>query len=192
MPRQTPDLEVFEGVVSRTNNKGFQLNEYGADWFNVSQYADPMPSIPPVGAYVVCGVDSKGFVYTTEYDGQPAQGQNRRPGQGQQNRPGGQRPGGGQPAQSRQQPAQAAERAAAAQMAQPADSLPNDWRVRIMSAEIAVSFSAGRTDVKSTDVLRVAQLIEGYVRTGKIPDVRTQGQPPANRPAQQQPEQPPD
>jgi hypothetical protein len=58
-------LEYVEGVVLRSNERGFTLRGREG-WLNVSRYANPAPPIPGEGATVRVGLDNSGFVRTVD------------------------------------------------------------------------------------------------------------------------------
>jgi hypothetical protein len=54
---------TIEGVVSRTNDHGFQLAGRD-DWMNLSKFAQPTPLLPRKGMRVEVGLDQSGYVRT--------------------------------------------------------------------------------------------------------------------------------
>lgn len=179
---QRPSLEDFEGRVVKTNDKGFQLEEYPGDWFNISQYADPKPRVPKEGYDVIVGVDKKGFVYTVSYLGDAPEEDRRvrRPGgsQGPQQSQQSERPPQNQSPQGQQRPPQQQSAPAAPN---PTD-LPLAMRTRALGIQFAVEFSAGRTDVNSVAVITVADIFDTYIRTGQKPVIRQNNPNPPEQP----------
>lgn len=167
------DQDVLTGRVTRTSDKnsgGFQLEEYGGEWFNISRYAKNV-EMPENGDEIEAELDNQGYVRTlrvTSGGRRPIRnGSARTPVNGQRSngdRPGqrfatGQRSGGND------------------QDGPPLANAPTPGRsmdpvaVRLECLREAVRFSAGRTDVKSVDVLKVANLNAAWVLTGKLPDM---------------------
>lgn len=67
-----PIIDTIEGTVTRTNDKGFVLA--GREpWVNISQYAKPLPAVPPIGSIVRVGLDKAGFARSVEIIGGNAQ-----------------------------------------------------------------------------------------------------------------------
>lgn len=58
-------LEYVEGIVARTNERGFTLRGREG-WLNLSRYASPAPVVPPEGTTVRVGLDASGFVRSIE------------------------------------------------------------------------------------------------------------------------------
>lgn len=56
-------LKSVNGTVARVNDNGLQVREQPGVWLNVSKYATPRPTIPPLGSEVELGVDTAGFVH---------------------------------------------------------------------------------------------------------------------------------
>jgi len=54
-------LETIGGTIERTNDHGFTLSGRPG-WLNISKYADPVPTIPAAGTWVVVAIDKGGFV----------------------------------------------------------------------------------------------------------------------------------
>lgn len=190
MARGTPDLELYEGTVTKVNKNGFQLTGYGQDWFNVSQYADPMPEFPVVGDLVGAGVDSKGFVYSVEiYEAAPGQRgqQTQQRGPQQQRAPQGRQNGQQRPPQQQSGPPQG--RAASGPSQAPAAAtasleLTREQRARALAIETAGHFLASRTEAKARDVLTVAAVWARFILSGEMPQAAPaqRGQPPETPP----------
>ncbi len=55
-------LKTINGTISRTNDRGLQIQEQPGLWLNLSKFASPPPTIPPTGSEVELSIDAAGFV----------------------------------------------------------------------------------------------------------------------------------
>lgn len=56
------ETKTFPATIARVNGHGFQTREDPGRWFNLSKYASPPPTIPPIGTECQITVDGAGFV----------------------------------------------------------------------------------------------------------------------------------
>lgn len=193
------ELTYYDGKVTRLSTKhsgGLQLDTFEG-WFNVSQYADPMPGLPAVGDQVTIGCNNKDYVETIEIISQ-GPGPRPMPRQQPQERPQRQPQGAGQSRQpSGQSPAQVAATPPVAAPSAAAAQLGTSIKLRVEAMTLAVKMFEVSDDLKPVNVLPLAHKIEHYLRTGEIlpvtqtPSARTNGTANANQPAEP-PEAPPD
>jgi hypothetical protein len=117
------------------NDHGFQTHEDPGRWFNLSRYVTPAPIIPPRGTAVRLTIDGSGFVRAIE----PLSLQGEAP---------------VVPHETRQ------EAVGAAQHPSPTREVVIS-RLAVLKA--AAAFCAARPDLKSSDVLRVAESWEAWI-----------------------------
>lgn len=194
------ELTYYDGNVTRLstrNSGGLQLDTFDG-WFNVSQYANPMPGLPAVGDSVRVGCNNKEYIETIEII---AQGPGPRPMPRQQpspERPQRQPQGAGQQRQPQgQPPAPAAATPPVQAPSASAAQLGTAIKLRLEATALAVKVFEVSDDLKPAHILPMAQRIEYYLRTGEIlpvpntTDGRTNGTANATPPAGP-PEAPPD